>query len=52
MNIVSGSTSEQLVPTGIEGLDYILHGGLPANHLYLVEGIRARARRRSGFSSS
>jgi circadian clock protein KaiC len=38
MNIVSGSTSEQLVPTGIEGLDYILHGGLPANHLYLVEG--------------
>jgi circadian clock protein KaiC len=30
--------SEALVPTGIAGLDYILQGGLPANHLYLVEG--------------
>jgi circadian clock protein KaiC len=27
-----------VVPTGIPGLDYILSGGLPANHLYLVEG--------------
>ena len=26
------------VPTGIEGLDEILLGGLPANHLYLVDG--------------
>jgi circadian clock protein KaiC len=24
--------------TGIAGLDYVLGGGLPANHLYLVEG--------------
>lgn len=24
--------------TGIEGLDHILEGGLPANHVYLVEG--------------
>jgi circadian clock protein KaiC len=24
--------------TGIEGLDYILGGGLPTNHLYLIEG--------------
>ena len=29
---------EQLVCTGIAGLDYVLSGGLPANHLYLVEG--------------
>lgn len=29
---------EQIVPTGIPGLDYVLSGGLPANHLYLVEG--------------
>jgi circadian clock protein KaiC len=26
------------VGTGVPGLDYILHGGLPANHLYLIEG--------------
>jgi circadian clock protein KaiC len=35
---VAGKSSEQLVPTGIAGLDYVLQGGLPANHLYLVEG--------------
>jgi circadian clock protein KaiC len=29
---------EKQVPTGIDGLDRILDGGLPANHLYLVEG--------------
>jgi circadian clock protein KaiC len=29
---------DPLVPTGIEGLDNALHGGLPANRLYLVEG--------------
>ena len=27
-----------MVPTGIPGLDYVLSGGFPANHLYLVEG--------------
>jgi len=27
-----------VVPTGIPGLDYVLSGGFPANHLYLVEG--------------
>ena len=27
-----------LVPTGIRGLDDILNGGLPSNHVYLVEG--------------
>ena len=32
------NTSEELVSTGITGLDYILQGGFPANHLYLVEG--------------
>ena len=31
-------TAEQIVSTGIPGLDYILCGGFPANHLYLVEG--------------
>ncbi|HEX4885258.1 MAG TPA: ATPase domain-containing protein [Casimicrobiaceae bacterium] len=25
-------------PTGIPGLDYVLRGGLPAGHLYLVQG--------------
>ena len=29
---------ERVVSTGISGLDYILDGGLPANHLYLIEG--------------
>jgi len=27
-----------MVPTGVPGLDYVLGGGFPANHLYLVEG--------------
>jgi circadian clock protein KaiC len=30
--------AEQIVPSGISGLDYVLSGGFPANHLYLVEG--------------
>ena len=30
--------SSERVSTGIEGLDYILKGGLPRNRLYLVEG--------------
>lgn len=30
--------NESVVATGIPGLDYVLRGGLPANHLYLVEG--------------
>jgi circadian clock protein KaiC len=30
--------AEEAVSTGITGLDHILHGGLPANHLYLLEG--------------
>lgn len=29
---------ESLAPTGIEGLDNVLRGGLPERHLYLVEG--------------
>jgi circadian clock protein KaiC len=35
---LSTNHNEMPVPTGIDGLDYILSGGLPANHLYLVEG--------------
>jgi circadian clock protein KaiC len=35
---LSDNHNEHFVPTGIGGLDYILSGGLPANHLYLVEG--------------
>lgn len=35
---MESAPNEQLVPTGIDGLDYILVGGFPANHLYLVEG--------------
>ncbi len=30
--------AEQVMRTGVQGLDYILAGGLPAHHLYLVEG--------------
>ena len=30
--------SETRLKTGIPGLDDILHGGLPAGHLYLIEG--------------
>jgi circadian clock protein KaiC len=30
--------TEPRLNTGVEGLDDILHGGLPAGHLYLVEG--------------
>jgi len=26
------------ISTGIEGMDYVLNGGLPAHHLYLLEG--------------
>jgi circadian clock protein KaiC len=32
------TTAPERVSTGIEGLDYILKGGLPANRLYLVQG--------------
>ncbi len=32
------SDEQQLLPTGISGLDEILHGGLPAHFLYLVKG--------------
>lgn len=32
------SSSESLIPTGIAGLDQILHGGLTPNRVYLVEG--------------
>jgi circadian clock protein KaiC len=32
------STTTGRVSTGVAGLDGILHGGLPPNHLYLVEG--------------
>ena len=31
-------SAERKVSTGISGFDYILGGGFPANHLYLVEG--------------
>ena len=32
------SQREKLAPTGIVGLDDILNGGLPRNHIYLVDG--------------
>jgi circadian clock protein KaiC len=34
---VDSRLTQRLV-TGIDGLDDILHGGLPVGHLYLVEG--------------
>jgi len=36
-NLLSAD-GERVVGTGVPGLDYILRGGLPANHLYLIEG--------------
>jgi circadian clock protein KaiC len=38
MNDKNPQTPDPIVATGIEGLDNILHGGLPGNRLYLVEG--------------
>jgi circadian clock protein KaiC len=37
-NIRGSGTQEGRVSTGIAGLDSILNGGLPEDHLYLVEG--------------
>ena len=34
----SPNSTEELASTGIEGLDDILHGGLPQGRLYLVAG--------------
>lgn len=31
-------STDPLVRTGVHGLDQILNGGMPANHLYLVDG--------------
>lgn len=38
MNNAETATTAERVSTGIEGLDYILKGGLPINRLYLVQG--------------
>jgi circadian clock protein KaiC len=35
---LQSANGEPVVGTGVQGLDYILRGGLPANHLYLIEG--------------
>ena len=32
------SSAGQLLPTGIAGLDHVLGGGLPAHHVFLIEG--------------
>ena len=37
--MATGKQGAALAPTGTEGLDAILGGGLPANRVYLVEGI-------------
>ncbi len=37
-DFVSEPTTPARVTTGIVGLDAVLHGGLPVNHLYLVQG--------------
>ena len=34
----NGHRRLQRLCTGVEGLDNILHGGIPAGHLYLIEG--------------
>jgi circadian clock protein KaiC len=38
MNDKNPHNPDPIVATGIEGLDNVLHGGLSANRLYLVEG--------------
>ncbi|CAN5532297.1 ATPase domain-containing protein [soil metagenome] len=38
MSAVAKSTESARCPTGIEGLDHILGGGLPTSRLYLVHG--------------
>jgi circadian clock protein KaiC len=38
MRHIQSGSGEQAVSTGVPGLDRILCGGLPANHLYLIEG--------------
>src|SRR5271166_3119009 len=37
-NFVNGVGRFPRVPFGVRGLDDILYGGLPAGHLYLLEG--------------
>jgi circadian clock protein KaiC len=32
------STDNPLMPTGVAGLDHVLGGGLPAHHVFLIEG--------------
>ena len=39
-------TQSMRLATGITGLDDILQGGLPAGHVYLIEGDPGRARPR------
>lgn len=39
MNDVTTATSIERLSTGIEGLDSVLHGGLPRNRVYLVDGV-------------
>src|SRR5580658_8722818 len=38
MRHIQSDSCERAVSTGVPGLDYILGGGLPTNHLYLIEG--------------
>ncbi|HUR37193.1 MAG TPA: ATPase domain-containing protein, partial [Terriglobales bacterium] len=32
------TTEPRRISTGVEGLDEVLHGGLPPNHVYLIAG--------------
>jgi circadian clock protein KaiC len=38
-NLVPDNNLAQVLPTGVEGFDAILGGGLPAHHLYLIQGL-------------
>jgi len=33
-----GENRDQVITTGVQGLDVVLNGGLPAGHVYLLEG--------------
>lgn len=38
-NLASDNNRAQVLPTGVAGFDAILGGGLPAHHLYLIQGL-------------
>lgn len=46
---MADTRAAELASTGIAGLDEVLHGGLPRNHLYLVEGVSGTGKTTAGL---